>query len=321
MRRPTRKFIMGEISVIITSWNARQYLRDCLLSIRKTAGELIREVIVVDNASTDGSPEMVEKEFPEVVLIRSSHNLGFAGANNLGLRRATGELVALINSDVIVDADCFQRLALCIKDHEEVGLVGPRLRGRDGQAQMTCRRLPTIWNTVWRMPSLDRALSRWPLFSPFQMWYWNTERRMTVEVLAGCFWLARRRAVDQVGALDERFFFYSEDVDWCKRFKDAGWKLRFVPDATAIHFGGASAANAPLRYQIEILRSNLAYWKKHYGNLGWLTFYLSVTAQHGLRFVARWFLKNTGLNRKQETGRKLQEHLVCLRWLLTGRSA
>lgn len=310
---------MGEVSVIVVSWNARDYLRDCLESVRKISGALVHEIIVVDNASTDGSPEMVAEQFPDVTLLRSPENLGFARGNNLGLQHASGSLLALINSDVVIEPDCLQRLAACFDEHPEVGLAGPRIRGKDGQVQTTCRRLPTLWNTACRMPSLDRTLSRWAAFSPFQMWYWNLERQTPVEVLSGCFWMARRQAVEAVGKLDERFFFYAEDVDWCKRFKDGGWKVMYVPEATAIHFGGASSANAPLRYQIEILRSNLIYWEKHHGKLGQFVFLLSVTAQHGLRFVARIFLKFTGLRRDAETRRKLEEHRLCLRWLLTGR--
>jgi hypothetical protein len=309
---------MRDISVIIVSWNAREHLKNCLESVRKTGGTQVREIIVVDNASTDGSPEMVTEQYPEVVLVQSSENLGFARATNLGMQRATGSLLALVNSDVIIDPDCLRRLAACLEEYEDAGLVGPRVRGRDGSIQMTCRRLPTIWNTACRMPSLDRALSGWPLLSPLQMWYWNIEHRMTVEVLGGCFWLARRRAVEEVGGLDERFFFYSEDVDWCKRFRDAGWKILFVPEAGATHFGGGSSSNAPLRYSIEILRSNLMYWRKHHGISGRSVFYLIAIVHHGLRFVARGFLRMTGLA-DDESRNKLQEHIVCLRWLLTGK--
>ena len=311
---------MSEISVIIVSWNACDYLRDCLNSIRNTGGALIREVIVVDNASSDGSPDMVKAQFPEVNLVRASENLGFARANNLGIQRASGSLLALINSDVIVDRGCLQALADCLEKHPEVGLAGPRVNGRDGRLQVTCRRLPTIWNTACRLPALDRVCSRWAFFSRFQTWYWNLDQDANVEVLSGCFWVARREAVDEVGQIDERFFFYTEDVDWCKRFRDAGWKLMFVPGATATHFGGGSSSNAPLRFSIEQLRSNLTYWRKHHGSLGRCAFLVIAIGQHSLRFVARGLLKVTGFA-SVESQHKLKEHIVCLRWLLTGKGA
>ena len=241
---------MGQISVVVVSWNAREYLRNCLASIKETRGSVVREVIVVDNASRDGSPDMVAAEFPEVILVRSMENLGFARANNLGMRHSTGSLFALVNSDVIVHRDCFQRLAAFLANHLEVGLAGPRVFGRDGGVQSTCGRLPTIWNTICEFLLLYKLFPRWSAFSGFQERHLDGQKHQPVEVLSGCFWMAGRTAVAEVGGLDERFFFYSEDLDWCKRFKNAGWKLMFVPEATATHFGGASSSNAPLRYSI-----------------------------------------------------------------------
>jgi GT2 family glycosyltransferase len=310
---------MNGISVIIVSWNACGYLRDCLASVRQTGGTAVHEVIVVDNASSDGSPEMVALEFPEVVLIRAEKNLGFARANNLALKQATGSLLALVNSDVLVHPECFQRLAAFFEAHPAAGLAGPKVFGRDGLLQRTCRRLPTVWNSTCRLLALDRVLSRWPAFSGFEMRHWQHDRQAEVEVLSGCFLVARRTAVQQVGPLDERFFFYAEDIDWCKRFRDAGWKIVFVAEATATHFGGGSSANAPLRYSIEILRANLAYWKKHHGWLGRIIFYLFSTIHHGLRFALRAFLRIIGAGRSAASRHKLKEDVVCLRWLLTGK--
>jgi GT2 family glycosyltransferase len=309
---------MTNLSVIIVSWNACHHLLNCLASIQETRGSLVREVIVVDNASTDGSPNMVAERFPEVTLIRLDENLGFARANNLGLNHASGDLLALVNSDVVVHEDCLQRLAAFLKGRKDVGLVGPRILGQDGRLQRTCRRLPTLWNTTCRALALDNVLFRWPLFSGREMRHWDQETQAEVEVLSGCFWMARREAVEAVGGLDERFFFYAEDVDWCKRFLDAGWKIVFVPGATATHFGGGSSSNAPLRYSIELLRANLAYWKKHQGFLGQCVYRLLAIAHHGLRLVLRIFTEAGGASVRQGNG-KLKEHAVCVRWLLTGR--
>jgi GT2 family glycosyltransferase len=310
---------MHEISIIIVSWNAQSYLRDCLASVRETGGPLVREVIVVDNASSDGSSTMVAEEFPEVVLIRSNENLGFARANNLGMTHASGTLFALINSDVIVHPECLQRLATFLDQHHEVALAGPKVFGRDNRVQISCGRLPGVWNTVCEFLLLYKIFPRWPLFSGFQMKPWEVERQTDVEVLSGCFCLARRAAVDEVGVFDEQFFFYAEDVDWCKRFRDAGWKIALVPDATTTHFGGGSSSNASRRYSIEILRANLIYWRKHHGNLGQAEYYLLAMIQHSLRFAVRWILRFTGLVNRDETEQKLEEHFICLRWLLTGK--
>ena len=309
---------MSQISVIVVSWNARSYLRDCLTSIRETGGSLVREIIVVDNASTDGSPDMVEAEFPGVKLIRAAENLGFARANNLGIKHAGGSFLALINSDVIVHPGCFEQLTRILESQRELGLVGPRITGGDGRLQLTCRRLPSFWNLTCRALALDRVLSRWPLFSGFEMRHWDYAHQAEVEVLSGCFWLARKSAVEQVGGLDERFFFYAEDVDWCKRLHDKGWKIMFVPGATATHFGGGSSSNAPLRYSIEMQRANLAYWQKHHGSLGSCIYRLLSIIHHGLRLVTRIVAEMGRSPARQENG-KLKEHAVCVRWLLTGK--
>lgn len=310
---------MSRISVIIVSWNACAYLRNCLASVRETGGGLVQQVIVVDNASDDGSSEMVLQEFPEATLIQSKENLGFARANNLGLKAATGELLALINSDVVVHRGCFAQLAAFLEDHNDVGLVGPKVSGGDGELQRTCRRLPTFWNTLCRALALDTMFSGSRLFSGREMRHWSHESQAEVEVLSGCFWMARRRAVEQVGGLDERFFFYAEDVDWCKRFRNAGWKVVFVPAATATHFGGASSARSPLRYSIEMLRANLAYWRKHFGVLGQLTYYFLTIVHHAFRFVLGGLRKISGGDPREEADYRFQRSQACLRWLLTGK--
>jgi GT2 family glycosyltransferase len=310
---------MKPISVVIVSWNAQDHLRACLASLRETGESVIQEVIVVDNASDDGSPEMVKKEFPEVTLIQAKENLGFARANNLGLKTASGDFLALINSDTVVHPGCFQRLVSFFECQIDVGLVGPKVMGNDGKLQRTCRRLPTVWNTLCRALALDTAFSGSHLFSGREMRHWSQENEAEVEVLSGCFWMARRAAVEKVGGLDERFFFYAEDVDWCKRFRNAGWKVFFVPAATATHFGGASSARAPLHYSIEMLRANLAYWKKHFGTLGKMVFYFLTVIHHALRFMLLGLRRLVSKESNDEANLSYQRSLSCLCWLVTGK--
>ncbi|HTY85973.1 MAG TPA: glycosyltransferase family 2 protein [Candidatus Acidoferrum sp.] len=310
---------MSDISVIIVSWNAHGHLRDCLDSIRKTGGSWIREVVVVDNASSDGSPEMVARQFPEVKLVRNKENLGFARANNLGIKISAGAYLALINSDVVVHPGCLKRLAAFLDTRPDVGLVGPKILGRDGLLQRTCRLLPGVWNIICETLALDRLFSKWPLFSGREMRHWNQDTEAEVEVLSGCFWLVRRSAVERVGGLDERFFFYAEDIDWCKRFNDAGWKVCFFPDAQATHFGGGSSLNVPLRYSIEMVRANLAYWKKHHGTLGRITYRCLAIVYHLVRLLPLSIMRLTGLGDPSLIRYKFSENFVCFRWLLTGK--
>jgi len=310
---------MKPISVIIVSWNARDYLRDCLNSIAQTAASCVQEVIVVDNASKDGSPEMVEQEFPEVTLIRAGENLGFARANNLAMKHVRGSLYALVNSDVIIHPGCLQTLVEFLDRHNDVGLVGPRIIGADGNLQRTCRKEPTVWNTVCRVLALDRIFPDRQMLSGFEVPHRNHAECMEAEVLSGCFCVAKKRAVDEVGGMDEQFFFYAEDIDWCKRFRDAGWKVMFVPEATATHFGGASTSNAPFRYSIEILRATLKYWRKHHGIVGKIVCYLLIVAHHGFRLLIRSVQQALFLGRTVDSKHKFKEDIVCLCWLLTGK--
>jgi GT2 family glycosyltransferase len=307
------------ISVIIVSWNACSYLRNCLVSIRETGGELVREIIVVDNASTDGAAEMVAKEFPEVVLIKTGENLGFARANNLGIKRASGSYLALVNSDVIVHQGCFQVLAQFLDENPNAGLVGPNILGGDGLLQRSCRRLPTVWNTTCRVLALDSVFSQSPFFSGREMRHWKHDNQAEVEVISGCFWLARRTAVDAVGGLDERFFFYAEDVDWCKRFGDAMWKVVFVPSASATHFGGASSNNAPLRFSVEMLRANVTYWKKYHGFMGQSCFYLLTLFHHTIRAALYGLRALVSTAKREDSSYKYRRSWACLRWLVFGK--
>jgi GT2 family glycosyltransferase len=310
---------VNKISVIIVSWNARAYLRDCLASVRATGRDDVCETIVIDNASADGSAEMVSIEFPEVVLIRSDVNLGFAAANNLGVQRARGEVLALVNSDVVLHPNCLQILQAFLERHEDVGIVGPKIVGRDGQLQSSCRRLPTVWNNFCRAVAIDRVFSRSSLLSGHEMRHFDHDVQAEPEVLSGCLWVVRTKAAKFVGALDERFFFYMEDVDWCRRFRSAGWRLVFVPQATATHYGAGSSANAPLRYSLQYHRASLTYWKKYHGIVGGI-FYRSIAlTHHGLRFVARSIKRLLGRQYSDVSRHKLQEDWVCLRWLLTGK--
>jgi GT2 family glycosyltransferase len=287
--------------------------------MRRFGDPLVRQVIVVDNASSDGSPEMVATEFPEVLLIRSKQNVGFACANNIGLQYVASPFVAMVNSDVNIHKECFERLSQVLVEQSQVGLVGPKALGPDGKLQRTCRRLPTLWNTFCRAFALDNVFSRWPLFSGREMRHWSQDTRREVETLSGCFWLARTEVAKEIGGLDERFFFYAEDTDWCRRFLDAGCKIVFVPEATITHFGGASSNKAPLRYSIEMLRANLAYWKKYYGAPGHAAFYLLSILHHALRLVVRTS-KRLGAPRSNAEGAyKLKRSAMCLRWLLTGK--
>jgi GT2 family glycosyltransferase len=307
---------MKPVSILIVSWNTRDYLASCLDSIRQSDPRVVEEIIVVDNDSADGSPEMVEQRYPEVTLIRSGANLGFAKGNNLAMARARGSQFALVNSDALVHPGCLEALSQYLTDHPDVGLVGPRVNGGDGLLQRSCRHLPGLWNTFCRALALDRLFGARGIFSGYEVSPAQHERLREAQVISGCFCVARREAVEQIGGLDEQFFFYGEDIDWCHRFRQANWKLVFVPSVTATHFGGGSTSKAPLRFSVEILKATLKYWRKHYGPVGAVTCNALLVLHHGLRLILRGLKRLVSPGASAASRYKLHEDVVCLRWLL-----
>ena len=251
------------ISAVIVSWNARAYLQECLSSIATNVAEPI-EVIVVDNASSDGSPEMVQENFPWVTLVQTGANLGFSKANNIGIARCKGKYIGLINSDVHVLPGCLEHLADFLEINPDVGMVGPRVLWGDRTLQSSCRRFPTIWNNVCEVLGLHRLFPKSSFLAGEHMFFFSYDRPAEVEVLVGCFILARQKAVTEFGGLDERFFMYGEDIDWSQRCRAAGWKVMFSPGAEAVHYAGGSSANNRTRFTVEQLKARLQLWKKHY---------------------------------------------------------
>jgi GT2 family glycosyltransferase len=259
-----------DISIIIVSWNARRFLEQCLTSLLHAPMKYTAEIIVVDNDSADGSPDLVATRFPEVKLIRNSHNLGFAKANNIGIRESKGRYVGLINSDVKILGDCLDALIDFMDEHQEVGNVGPRILNGDLSLQCSCRRFPTLWNTFCEATGLARVFASSRFLSGQQMSSFSHDRFKEVDVLVGCFWLMRREALDTVGLLDEDFFIYSEDVDWCTRAWKTGWHIAFAPVGQAVHYREGSSANDPARFAVAQQRAVLHYWSKHRGRFGCL---------------------------------------------------
>jgi GT2 family glycosyltransferase len=223
------------------------------------------EVIVVDNNSSDGSPEMVEAEFPHVKLIRAGANLGFSKANNVGIRQSGGRYVSLINSDAKVLGNCLDVLVDYMDQHPDVGNVAPKVLNGDMTLQANCRRFPTLWNNFCEASGISKLLRTNRYFTDELMHDFAHDREMDVDVLVGCFWLVRKEAFEEVGLLDEDFFIYAEDVDWCKRCWDSGWKVTFFPGAEAVHYRGGSSSNDPGRFTEEQYKAVLQYWQKHHG--------------------------------------------------------
>ena len=274
-----------DISVIIVSWNAKGYLEECLQSLLEAPPSRSMEILVVDNASTDGSPEMVEAKFPQVRLIRSARNLGFAKANNLAIRESRGKYISLVNSDVKVLPGCLDALADYLDQHSAAGNVGPRILNPDMTMQSTCRQFPGLWNNFCTSTGLASAFKKSRFLAGEHMFFFPHDRVKEVDVLVGCLWMLRREAVVQVGLLDERFFMYGEDLDWCRRSWNAGWKVVFVPTGLAIHHRGGSSGSQPVRLAVAQQSSVIRYWRKHHGPVRLAAIQIIFFFHYGSRYL------------------------------------
>jgi hypothetical protein len=304
-----------DISVVIVSWNGRRFLEECLKSLVEAPMRRSLEIIVVDNASTDGSPEMVETRFPHVKLIRNSDNFGFAKANNIGIRESKGRYVSLINSDVRVLGGCLDALAEYMDEHQDVGNVGPRILNRDMTLQSSCRRFPSLWNNFCEATGLARAVHESKFFSGQHMLYFPHDRVLEVDVLVGCFWLMRKEALESVGLLDEDFFIYSEDVDWCTRCWKTGWRIVFAPVGQAVHYREGSSSNDPVRFAVEQQRAVLYYWTKHRGLLGRWGIRAIMTFRHLSRYLVG--IASRGFRHSStEADRRVSVSGACIQALL-----
>jgi len=308
-----------EISVVIVGWNAKHYLELCLESLAKAPPRRSMEVLVIDNASTDGSVDMIEAGFPWVKLIKSTENLGFAKGNNVAIRQCQGRYVALVNPDVIVFPGCLDALADFLDENPKVGNVGPRVLNPDRSMQSTCRRFPTLWNNFCSASGLSGRFKNSRFFAGEHMFYFPHDRTLAVDVLVGCFSMIRREALDTVGLLDEQLFMYGDDVDWCRRARNAGWNVVFYPGGQAIHDRGKITAPYPVRFAVAQQRSVLHYWTKHHSFLGVLGIRSIMLFHHLLRYMIATAKNIAGSKRRADDKVRKEVSGACLRELLFGK--
>ncbi|MCS6862868.1 MAG: glycosyltransferase family 2 protein [Abditibacteriales bacterium] len=268
------------LSIIIVNWNTCDLLRACLRSLRAACAAVAHEVIVVDNASTDGSAAMVAAEFPEVRLIVNAENVGYARGNNQGLERAQGEWLWLLNPDTEVLPNTVGTLLRFMQAHPDCGALGCKLlnppletpgysplatdhRARTAH-QHSCRTFPTPDVIIIEALGLSRLFPRHRWFGKYRMTWWDYNDVREVEQPMASSLLLRREVVEQVGGMDEAFPIFFNDVDLCYRIKQAGWKIYFTPDAQVIHHGGASTRQVKPQMIRESHQSLLRFYEKHY---------------------------------------------------------
>jgi len=259
-----------DLSLIILNYNTKNLLRECLRGIRICAPKLAMEVIVVDNASSDKSVEMVVAEFPEVKVIRAESNLGYAGGNNLGIKAAVGRYIMVMNADILLMPDALERLVSFMDANPKVGLVGPQLLNPDRTIQRSCYRFHSLLTPIYRRTVVGLLPFARQSNSDYLMKDFDHGSERDVDWLLGGALVARREAVAEVGPLDTGFFMYMDDTDWCRRFWEKGWRVTYCPEAKMVHFhqrqssGGVVALfrKPTARYHA---RSAVTYFRKYLG--------------------------------------------------------
>jgi len=255
-----------DLTVCIVSWNTRADLAQALAFVFACEAEAAFEVIVVDNASTDGSAEMVRREFPGAQLIVNRFNRGFAAGNNQALRRARGRYRLLLNSDTVVHPGAFAEVVRFMDAHPDAAAAGLRILNPDRTLQLSCRRFPRLTTGLFRKVPLGRLIpdNRWNREYLMSDWPHDTVRE--VDWVSGAAMCMRAQALAQVGLLDEGYYMYCEDVDWCYRARQAGWRIYYLPQAVVTHAIGRSSDQRPLRMVAEFHRSMGRYYWKHYAS-------------------------------------------------------
>jgi hypothetical protein len=250
---------------VIASYNARVHLENCLRSLSSAPPTVPHDIVVVDNASGDGSVDAVRAQWPGVAVIAQSTNTGFAAANNAGIRATTGELVLLLNNDAIAPPGAIDTLVERLLARPEAAVAGPRLVNGDGITELSFGPMVSPLGEL-RQKAVMRLHER--QFGPVSRWVERTTRReQFVDWVSGACLLVSRSAAERAGLLDERYFLYTEDVDLCAAIRAQGRRILFTPAAEVVHLGGRSRATAPAAMNVAYRRSHLAFYEKHHP--GW----------------------------------------------------
>jgi GT2 family glycosyltransferase len=282
-----------DVSIVIVNWNTRDLLRGCLRTIFEQTSKISFEIFVIDNASRDFSAEMVRAEFPAVKVIANVQNRGFAAANNQGILAASGRYILLLNPDTIILDAAISRCVRFADVHAEVGVVGCQVLEDEGRIQRTGFSFPDPWNLFLTLSGLSRAFAGSRLFGRPELGWWDRDSELDLDVVSGMFMLVRREAIEQVGLMDESYFVYSEEADWCYRFSRAGWRRVFTPSARILHVDGGSKSTSQINAKmfVQLQKSCLIYLKKNHGFVAWLLGRILYVVSNLVRAIV-WFVSS-----------------------------
>ncbi|MBY0220361.1 glycosyltransferase family 2 protein [Paenibacillus illinoisensis] len=301
-----------DISIIIVNYNTRQLTLDCLASVYTSQTSYLYELIVVDNASHDGSVEAIREAYSEVRLIANRDNTGFAVANNQGMEIAKGHYILLLNSDTVVQPDTLETMVGFMDRHPEMGASGCKVILPDGTLDKACKRgFPTPSASFYYAFGISRIFPDRPKFNQYQLGHLSPDDEYPVDCLVGAFMLVRRETIDQVGGLDETFFMYGEDIDWCYRIKEAGWGIYYYPRTYIVHYKGASARRKPMKIIYEFHRAMWVFHRKHYAKrYGMLTntaVWLGISLKFSLSLIRNKLIRPSSQKELSSGGAEVRE--------------
>lgn len=254
-----------DITIIIVNYNTKKLTEQTLNSIYSKDLNLNYEVFVVDNASTDGSVEMIATLFPLVNLLPQKENLGFSRANNLAIKQAKGKYILLLNSDTVIIDNCIEKCFEYMEKNKNIGALGCKVVLPDGSLDKACKRsFPTPENSFYHAVGLAKLFPKSKRFGAYNLTYLDENKIHEVDCLVGAFMMVRREVIEQVGILDEKYFMYGEDIDWCYRIKQAGWKIVYYPEAKIIHHKGSSSKKKRWKTVYEFHRAMYLFFNDHY---------------------------------------------------------
>ncbi|MNB76699.1 N-acetylglucosaminyl-diphospho-decaprenol L-rhamnosyltransferase [compost metagenome] len=275
-----------DVSILILNYKTQRLTLDCIQSVYDSETNYSYEIIVVDNHSSDGSVEAIRERFPEAKLIANSENVGFAKGNNQAMEIADGRYVLLLNSDTVVRRDTLETMIAFMDSRPDIGASGCKVILPDGSLDKACKRgFPTPSASFYYAFGFSKLFPDNPRFNGYQLGYLDPNDEYEVDCLVGAFMLVRQETIRQVGGLDETFFMYGEDLDWCYRIKEAGWKIYYYPRTLIIHLKGGSARRRPLKIIYEFHRAMILFHHKHYRRKYFFAVNGAVYAGVGVKFA------------------------------------
>jgi GT2 family glycosyltransferase len=256
-----------DLSIIILNWNAKDLLKDCINSIYENTKDLNYEIIIVDNNSSDGSCDMVKENFLHIEncdLIENKDNKGFASGNNQAIRIAKGNAILLLNPDTLINADVIKRTYECLVQDEKLGVTGCKVLNPDGTLQLACRRMaPRPKDAFFKLFGISKLFKSNKNLTRYNLTHVSEDEFLDVDSVSGCFLMIKREVIDRIGLLDETFFMYGEEMDWCMRAKKEGYIVRYCPVGTIIHYKGESSKKLGVKATYEFYRAMIIFYNKY----------------------------------------------------------